>query len=157
MQLDATTLLDTTVTILCRVGAKDTGAKADVYNPIVIYPAMWSERMARTQDSDGTVHTQNTVTVQVPASSAEFLSYEGYCAKVKAGELGGVYTANVGDFVAKGALGSSPLTKAEAIKAIAGLPHATVTAVRDCRNNGAVSHALTGAEKYASMVQVEGV
>lgn len=158
MRVDVDKLLDQPVTIFNKVGAKDAGAKQDMYYPTVLNPAMWSEKMARSQDADGTVHKTKTVTVQVPSETCSYIPYAEYVSKATQGDLSGFYTVSLHDYLVQGETGlKTALTKSEMVSALKGFSCAEVVAFRDCRNNEATDSAKSGCLKYVDMVQIEGV
>lgn len=158
MRVDVDKLLDQTVTIFNRVGAKDAQAKQDMYYPTVLNPAMWSEKIARSQDADGTVHKTKTVTVQVPSTTAVYVGYSDFVSKVTQSDSKGFYTVSIHDYLVLGETGlTEALSKSEMVSALKSYSYAEVTAFRDCQNNSATDSAKNGCLKYLDMVQIEGV
>lgn len=158
MNIDVDGLLDRTVTVVNRIGAKESGEESDIYRPIVLHPAQWAETMTRTTDADGTVHLKRSVRVQIPSGTATFKPYREWVSEAVRGSTEGVYTFSLHDYVVDGDLGvSGDLTRQEALQAIEGKPHCEVSAFRDLRNGGAVEAPEVGCLKYASVVYAEGV
>lgn len=159
MRVDVDKLLDQTVTIFNRVGAKDAQAKQDMYYPAVLNPAMWSEKIARSQDADGDVHKTKTVTVQVPsAAAAVYVGYSDFVSKVTQSDSKGFYTVSIHDYIVLDETGlTEALSKSEMVSALKSYSYAEVTAFRDCQNNSATDAAKNGCLKYLDMVQIEGV
>lgn len=158
MNIDVPGLLDRTVTVFSRVSAKDAGAEEDQWRSVALTPASWYETSTKTTDADGAVHYSRSVRVQIPATTAGYLPYVEYAQKAMSGDLAGVYTLSLGDWMALGDVASDGVLKAqEVLSAIAEVPHCSVTTFRDLRNNGAVEHPATGCLKYASVVYAEGM
>lgn len=158
MNIDVDGLLDSTVTVFNRIGARDSGGAADTYRPMVLHPALWAETHTRTTDADGTVHLKRTVKVQVPDGTATFKPYREWVSEAVEGATEGVYTLSLHDYLMEGSVAvQGDLTRQEVIAAVEGRPHCEVTAFRDLRNNGAVSAPGAGCLKYASVVYAEGV
>lgn len=158
MNIDVDGLLDRTVTVFNRIGAKESGEESDVYRPIVLRPAQWAETMTRTTDADGTVHLKRSVRVQIPSGTATFKPYSEWVSEAVRGSTEGVYTFSLHDYVVEGDLGvSGDLTRQDVLNAIEGKPHCEVSAFRDLRNGGAVEAPEVGCLKYASVIYAEGV
>lgn len=158
MNIDVDGLLDSTVTVFNRIGARDSGKGADTYRPIALHPALWAETPARTTDADGTVHFKRTVKVQVPDGTATFKPYREWVSEAVEGATEGVYTLSLHDYMMEGSVAvQGDMTRQEVIAAVEGKPNCEVTAFRDLRNGGAVSAPEAGCLKYASVVYAEGV
>ena len=158
MNIDVDGLLDSTVTVFNRIGARDSGEAADRYRPLVLHPALWAETLTRTTDADGTVHLKRTVKVQVPDGTATFKPYREWVSEAVGGATEGVYTLSLHDYLMEGSVAlQSDMTRQEVTAAVEGKPHCEVTAFRDLRNSGAVSAPGAGCLKYASVVYAEGV
>lgn len=158
MNIDVDGMLDSTVTVFNRIGARDSGGGSDTYRPLVLHPALWAETLARTTDADGTVHLKRTVKVQVPDGTATFKPYREWVSEAVEGATAGVYTLSLHDYLMEGSVPvQGDMTRQEVIAAVEGRPHCEVTAFRDLRNGGAVSAPEAGCLKYASVVYAEGV
>lgn len=157
MHIDQDMLTDRTVTILHRVDAKASGAKQDAYHAITLAPAMWAETHEKSTDADGTVHLTRVVKIQIPVTTADYLTPSEWLAKLNEGASDGTFTVDTQDLAVLGGEGlTGPYTRPEVLDAIRDLPHCTVRIVRDCRNNGAVPVSSAGVLKYMSMTYVEG-
>lgn len=157
MNVDVSQMLDTAVTVFNRIPAKAAGWTADMYRPTTIQPACWSETLQRAGDSDGTVHANRSVRIQIPATSCEYLGESEWVARAVEGASEGSYTLSTHDYAAKGNLGlRNDLTRSEVLKAIEGVPHCEISQVRDLRNNGGALAPATGCLKYANVVYAEG-
>lgn len=157
MDLDVRRLLDSAVTVFQKLDAKTAGAKADAYYPVVLDPASWAQDFTRTVDSDGVVHLARAVKIQVPATTAEYLPYREWAVKALEGTSEGFYSLKGGDVAAFGKVAvQGPLSRSEMLAETEGLQRCEVSAVRDCRNNGAATTIDGGAGKYLSMVYAEG-
>lgn len=157
MELDISKLLDRTVTVFNRLSAKDSGERADVYIPTVLFPASWSATWERSTDSGGVVHRTRSVRIQVPDSTAEYLPYAEWVEKAAESDLTGVYTLSLGDFAARGEVPvTGRLSRSEVVAALRPYPYCEINAVQDCRSGGAAS---VGGEvgKYAAVVFAQGI
>lgn len=156
MRIDVDKLLDTTVTVVCRLDAKLTGEGQDSYVGLVLSPASWSERVEQSTDADGTVQRRRVVRLQVPVSTADYLTRAELASRAMSGDLSGVYSLSAGDTLIRGnhAL-TGRLTRSEMLSQTKGLDRVTVTLVRDCLNQGAVDAPATGCLKYVSVVYAE--
>lgn len=158
MNIDVPRLLDQEVTVFSRVSAKDAGAEEDQYRALTVSPASWYPTFSKTTDADGVVHVTRQVRVQLPASSAEYLPYDEYVKKALQGDLSGVYTLSLQDYLMLGKTSASGvLSRSEVISEVSTHDHCVVSLFRDLRNNGAVDVPQTGCLKYASVVYAEGV
>lgn len=158
MELDVSKLLDGTVTIINRLGAKEAGAKADTWHACELSPANWSESTARSSDSDGTVHLTRTARIQIPATTGEYLPRAEWVTRAAEGRSEGAFTLAVGDFAVRGAAGlTGALTRSEMLAATEGMERVEISAFRDLRNNGGASGSAEGCGKYLSVLYAEGV
>ena len=158
MNIDVPRLLDQEVTVFSRVSAKDAGAEEDRYHVLTVSPASWYPTFSKTTDADGTVHVTRQVRVQLPASSAEYLPYDEYVQKALQGDLSGVYTLSLQDYLMLGKpTANGVLSRSEVVSEVASHDHCVVSLFRDLRNNGAVDVPQTGCLKYASVVYAEGM
>lgn len=158
MNIDVDGLLDRTVTVFNKIGAKESSAQEDKYRPTVLKPALWSENVTRTQDADGTVHLKRSVRVQVPSGTAVFMERGEWLAKAVKSPTEGVYTLTLHDYMMLGEVAAKgDMTRQEMLREIGENPHCEVMAVRDLRNNDAVSTQEVGCLKYASVVYAEGM
>ncbi len=157
MNVDVLQVLDTAITVFNRIPAKAAGWKVDMYRPTAIQPACWVETAQRSGDSDGTVHVNRSVRIQIPATSCEYLSESEWVSRAVEGASEGSYTLSAHDYAAKGNLGlRDDLTRSEVLKAIEDVPHCEVSQVRDLRNGGGAQVPATGCLKYANVVYAEG-
>lgn len=145
-------LYNSTVTIFNRVGARESGAKADTYRAAVVAGCIWSDKLARSVDTDGGVHIVTTHIVQIPEASAK--SYLDPLTWLKSPE--GSYTVRGGDYVALGEHPDEP----NPLKLRAYLndqPDAfQVTAFRDLRGRDGLSYVPSGALRFVQALQIEG-
>lgn len=152
MLVDADKTLDCTVTVYNRVSAQDVGTKTDIYVRTVLHPCNWQSKVTRSVSGDGTLAIAESVSVQVPSTTANYVDYVDFVAFHGAGD----YTASTGDVWVFGE-GPEATTKTEVNSLIKTRPHFVTSTVRDLRNQGGVSHGSSGIMKYASVVVVEGV
>lgn len=158
MIIDADKLLDSAVTVISKVSAKDAGRDGDAYYATVLTPANWSRTQTKTTDADGTVHLTQSSRVQIPATTGRFLSYAEYVSEVTSAPLPGDYTVSLGDVLVRGELAlKSPLTRSEVLQAIKGREHFSVSTVRDLRNNGGAEAPASGCLKYVNCIHCEGM
>lgn len=158
MELDVSRLLDGTVTVFNRLGAKEAGAKADTWHPCELSPANWSEVTARSSDGDGTVHLTRTARIQVPAGTGEYLPRAEWVTRAAEGRSEGTFTLSVGDFAVNGSTGlTGALTRSEMLAATEGMQRVELSTVRDLRNNGAANGGGSACGRYLSVLYAEGV
>lgn len=152
MNIDVDKVLDQTVTVFNRIGAKDADIEQDVYEVRVLSPAMWSERVSRTTDAQGVALTAKAGVVQVPSSTMRYIPYAEFCKERPADAL----TASTGDYVMLGAssLAGNP-TKKQVLAEIQLHPHFEVHIFRDLSNNGGVEGG-SGMLRYANVLHLEG-
>lgn len=156
VNIDVDGLLDQTVTVFAKVSAKEVGTDEDEWHRHVLSPAFWSERYTKTTDADGTVHYARAVIVQVPADTAPFLNHREYVQNLTESSVAGAWSLVLGDFLCKGEVPAEGVSGLQdVLAATEGFERCNATAVRDLRNNGAVSTG-PGCLKYASVVHAEG-
>lgn len=151
MELNADKLLDASVTIVNRAGAKNLHTSQDMYFSHTLAPAFFSAKITRTVDSDGSVKNVLAYTAQVPSSTANFVSIEEF----QANPGGDGYTVQNNDYLVYGTLDmASPCTLEELQEALKGKTFGKVNGFRDCRNNGATRHSNSGVLKYLDVVEI---
>lgn len=152
MNIDVDRVLDKTVTVLNRVGAKDSGLEQDMYVARICSPAMWSERVSRTTDANGVALTVKTTVAQIPSSTMRYVPYTDFAKKRPADAV----TASTGDYVILGEvrLSGNP-TKKQVLAELQLYPHFEVHAFRDLSNSGGVEGGA-GMLKYANVLHLEG-
>lgn len=152
MNIDTERLLNQTVTVINCLKATDTGADYDEYIAHVCDPAMWSERVQRSVNSDGTAVSATACTAQIPASTMPYGKYIDYVQNRGLERL----TASLGDIVALGRVTiPQGASRTDVLKAVEGLPHFEVQAFRDLSNNGAIANG-TGVLRYLNVLHLEG-
>lgn len=152
MNVDLDKALDQTVTVFNRIGARDAGLDEDVYAVRVVSPAMWSERVVRSTDAQGTALTAKSCVVQVPSSTMRYVPYREFCKARPKDAL----TASTGDYVVNGVSGlSGEPTKRQVLAEVKARGGFEVNAFRDLSNNGGVEGG-SGALKYANVLHLEG-
>lgn len=152
MNIDVDKVLDKTVTVFNRVGAKDAGTDQDLYVIRVCSPAMWSERISRTTDAQGVALTARSSVVQIPSSTMRYMPYAEFCKTRPVDAL----TASTGDYVMLGktSLSGEP-TKKQVLAELQLNQSFEVHAFRDLSNNGGVDGGA-GMLKYANVLHLEG-
>lgn len=152
MNIDIDKVLDQTVTVFNRIGARDAGLDHDVYAIRVLSPAMWSERVSRTTDAQGVALTAKSCVVQVPSSTMRYVPYAEFCKTRPKDAL----TASTGDYVMLGETGlSGEPTKRQVLAELSLHRGFEVHAFRDLSNNGGVEGG-PGMLKYANVLHLEG-
>ena len=152
MNVDVDKVLDRTVTVFNRIGARDADSEQDVYEIRVLSPAMWSERVVRSTDASGVSLSSKTTIVQVPSSTMRYLPYAEFVPTRPHDAV----TASTGDYVMLGrtSLTGSP-TKRQILAELQLHPHLEVHAFRDLSNNGGTEGG-PGCLKYANVLHLEG-
>lgn len=152
MNVDVGKVLDQTVTVFNRIGARDADLEQDIYVIRILSPAMWSERVSRTTDASGVALTAKSHVVQVPSSTMRYVPYGEFCKERPSDAL----TASTGDYVM---LGETKLTgeptKKQVLAELQLHQSFEVHAFRDLSNNGGVEGG-SGCLKYANVLHLEG-
>ena len=145
-------LYNSTVTVFNRLGAKESGAKADTYLATVLTGCVWSEKMNRTVDTDGGVHIVKSTVLQIPLAATA--NYADPLHWVENPE--GRYTVRGGDYVALGEHPDEP-NPSKLRAYLNDQPNAfQVQAFRDLRGRDGLSYVPSGALRFVQALQVEG-
>lgn len=158
MFIDVDKLLDQTVTVIFKIAAQDAGTQEDQYKAVTVSPAFWATTATKSTDADGTVHVTESVRVQLPDSSAEYIPYGEYIQNSEEQTSDSSYTISLHDYLCKGRVGESGImTREKVLELVKSVPHCVVSSFRDLRNNGGVETSEDGCLKYANIVYVEGM
>lgn len=152
MRVELDELYSETITVFNRLGARESGAKADTYRATVLTGCVWSEKLTRSVDADGSVHIVKSYIVQVPeASAANYLDPLHWIARPE-----GSYTVRGGDFIARGEHPDEP-NPSNLRAYLNDVPDAfQVKAFRDLRGRYGLDYVPSGALRFAQALQVEG-
>ena len=153
MQADLGKIYNDTITVVNKLDAKDATLKQDVYYKTVIHHCMWSDRVTRSVQADGTVTIGVAHQVQIPEAE-NYLPYREW---KSAENRNGAFTLRAGDYVIKGEV-TEDIT-ASSLKSIVKLyePDAfQIQAFRDATKGKGFTHSTTGVMRFAEVYHVEG-
>lgn len=140
MRADLGRIYDETLTVVHRVGAKESGQASDAFQKFACRGCMWSETSQRTVSADGTVAIGTVRKVQVPETSAP----EGFA-------------VSAGDYVVRGEVPEE--IDASNVRRVMASYEPNVFQVqhhRDLSKNDGLSHSTAGALRFAESHYMEG-
>lgn len=153
MRADLGAIYDERLTIVNRLDAKDAGAGQDAYVATVLDGCMWTQRIHRSVQSDGTVAVGSTTSAQVP----EAASYVPYREWAKLPDRTGTFTVRHGDYVFRGEVGD--VADATALKALAASWEPDAFQVQHFRalvKGAGFEHPTSGVLRFAEVLYLEG-
>lgn len=153
MHADLGRIYDETITVINKLDARDSALKQDSYFVTVLERCMWSDRVTRTVQDDGTVNIASSHQVQIPEAE----SYMPYREWRKAEVRDESFTLRAGDYIIRGRV-EDEIT-ASTIKSVVKLyePDAfQIQAFRDATKGDGFAHSTDGILRFAEMYYVEG-
>lgn len=146
-------IYDETITIINKLDAKDAALKQDTYYKTVLNHCMWSDKVTRSVQADGTVTIGVAHQVQIPEAE-NYLPYREW---KQASNRDDAFTLRAGDYVIKGEV-TEDIT-ASNIKSVAKLyePDAfQIQAFRDATKGEGFTHSDNGIMRFAEVYYIEG-
>lgn len=142
-----------TITVVNRLDARDSATRQDTYYATVIHHCMWTEKISRMVQSDGTVKVGVTHQVQIPESE----NYKPYRAWRLTEERQDAFTLTEGDYVFRGELTEE--VTASNIRALVNNYEPDVFQIQsfmDTTKGKGFEHSTDGILRFAEMYYVEG-
>lgn len=153
MRADLGAIYDDTITVINKLDAKDSALKQDSYFVTTLHHCMWSDKVSRTVQSDGTVFVGTSHQVQIPEAE-NYLPYREWR---KAENRADSFTLRAGDYVIRGKV-EEEIT-ASTIKNVVKLyePDAfQIQAFRDATKGKGFEHSTDGVMRFTEVYYVEG-
>lgn len=153
MRANLGAIYDDVITVINKLDAKDSALKTDSYFVTTLEHCMWSDRVSRTVDSDGTVSVATSHAVQIPEAE----NYMPYRDWRKAETRADSFTLRAGDYVIRGRVDEE--ISASTIKNVVKLyePDAfQIQAFRDATKGDGFEHSTDGIMRFSEVYYVEG-
>lgn len=153
MRADLGEIYNDTITVINKLDAKDAALKTDSYYTTVIEHCMWSDRVTRSVQTDGTVNIATSHQVQIPESE----NYMPYREWRKAEKRADSFTLRTGDYVIRGKVDEE--INASTIRSVVRLyePDAfQIQAFRDATKGAGFEHSTDGIMRFVEMYYIEG-
>lgn len=153
MHADLGKIYDDVITVVNKLDAKDSALKQDSYFVTVIEHCMWSDKVTRSVQSDGTVNIATSHQVQIPEAE----NYMPYREWRKAEVRDDSFTLRTGDYVIRGKV-EEDIT-ASTLKNVVKLYEPDVfqiQAFRDATKGEGFEHSTDGVMRFAEVYYVEG-
>lgn len=153
MHADLGAIYDDTITIVNKLDARDSALKTDTYFVTVLDHCMWSDKVSRTVQSDGTVKVATTHQVQIPEAE-NYIPYRDWR---KAENRADSFTLRAGDYVIRGKVDEE--INASTIKNVVKLyePDAfQIQAFKDATKGNGFTHSTDGVLRFTEVYYVEG-
>lgn len=153
MRAELGAIYDDTITVINKLDAKDSALKQDSYFVTTLEHCMWSDRVSRTVQSDGTVNVATTHQVQIPESE-NYLPYREWR---KAEARADSFTLRAADYIVRGIVAED--INSSNVKATMKLYEPDVfqiQAFRDATKGEGFEHSTDGILRFAEMYYVEG-
>lgn len=153
MHADLGKIYDDTITVVNKLDAKDSALKQDSYFVTTLDHCMWTDKVTRTVQADGTVSVATAHQVQIPESE----NYMPYREWRKAEKRADSFTLRPGDYIIRGKIAED--ISATTIRDVVRLyePDAfQIQAFRDATKGDGFTHSTAGIMRFAEMYYVEG-
>lgn len=153
MRADLGKIYDDAITVINKLDARDSALKQDSYFVTTLEHCMWSDRVTRTVQSDGTVSIATSHQVQIPEAE-NYLPYRDW---KKAENRADSFTLRAGDYVIRGIVEED--VTPDTLKSVVKLyePDAfQIQAFRDATKGEGFEHSTAGIMRFTEVYYVEG-